>query len=215
MTSSDLDPSGRPRRGAEPNSRPVDGVARASPIATFEVASRRPDRRRRRRRRRSPRRRPAPVRRRATASAPSPRSTPAGRGRPADARAGGWASGSAATLTAGARQADGVTRPARRGNRRRTLPGKAGETVLIGWGDATERFGVAGADFVRGPLRAGPRGRRAAGRARGRPGLCARLDAPRPGHRAPSTTPSGACSACSTPSLSWPSSSRRSGSSTR
>ena len=29
----------------------------------------------------------------------------------------------------------------------RTLPGRAGETVLIGWDDATSKFGVAGADF--------------------------------------------------------------------
>ena len=29
----------------------------------------------------------------------------------------------------------------------RTIPGRTGETVLIGWSDATESFGVAGADF--------------------------------------------------------------------
>ncbi|MDQ6794842.1 MAG: FtsX-like permease family protein, partial [Chloroflexota bacterium] len=29
----------------------------------------------------------------------------------------------------------------------RTLPGRAGETVLVGWDDATSKFGVAGADF--------------------------------------------------------------------
>jgi putative ABC transport system permease protein len=29
----------------------------------------------------------------------------------------------------------------------RTIPGKTGETVLVGWSDATESFGVAGADF--------------------------------------------------------------------
>jgi putative ABC transport system permease protein len=29
----------------------------------------------------------------------------------------------------------------------RTLPGRAGETVLVGWADATSKFGVAGADF--------------------------------------------------------------------
>jgi putative ABC transport system permease protein len=41
----------------------------------------------------------------------------------------------------------------------RTLPGRAGETVLVGWSDATESFGVAGADFfaVRFSTGAGPR----------------------------------------------------------
>jgi putative ABC transport system permease protein len=41
----------------------------------------------------------------------------------------------------------------------RTLPGRAGETVLVSWSDATQSFGVAGADFfaVRFSADAGPR----------------------------------------------------------
>jgi putative ABC transport system permease protein len=43
----------------------------------------------------------------------------------------------------------------------RTLPGRTGETVLVGWSDATESFGVAGADFfaVRFDADAGVRAR--------------------------------------------------------
>ena len=43
----------------------------------------------------------------------------------------------------------------------RTIPGRTGETVLVGWTDATESFGVAGADFfaVRFASDAGARAR--------------------------------------------------------
>ncbi len=50
-----------------------------------------------------------------------------------------------ATLNAAA--VDGTTTPLRVvGIAERTLPGRGGEAVLVGWSDATDRFGVAGAD---------------------------------------------------------------------
>ena len=50
-----------------------------------------------------------------------------------------------ATLNAAA--VDGTTIPLRVvGIAERTLPGRGGEAVLVGWSDATDRFGVAGAD---------------------------------------------------------------------
>jgi putative ABC transport system permease protein len=50
-----------------------------------------------------------------------------------------------ATLNAAA--VDGTTTPLRVvGIAERTLPGRGGEAALVGWSDATERFGVAGAD---------------------------------------------------------------------
>ncbi len=50
-----------------------------------------------------------------------------------------------ATLNAAA--VDGTTTPLRVvGIAERTLPGRGGEAVLVGWSDATDRFGVTGAD---------------------------------------------------------------------
>ena len=97
----------------------------------------------------------------------------------------------------------------------RTLPGTVGEAVLVGWPDATAVFGVEGADVLAvrydARRRGDRRGRRSIGSPASRPSSRRRS----PGSPARSTTRSARSSACSTPSRSWPSSSRRSGSSTR
>ena len=50
-------------------------------------------------------------------------------------------------FTMNAAAADGTTAPLRVvGIAERTLPGRGGESVLVGWNDATNRFGVIGAD---------------------------------------------------------------------
>ena len=51
----------------------------------------------------------------------------------------------------------------------RTLPGKAGESVLVGWSDATALFGVQGADSFAVRFAPGALGRRPAGARGGRP----------------------------------------------
>ena len=95
------------------------------------------------------------------------------------------------------------------------IPGTAGEAMLVGWTDATDRLGVAGADVF--AVRFAPNAPDAAQDA-----LCGhgRRARPRGRHRstrsrAPSATRSAGSSACSMRSPSSPSSSPRSGSSTR
>ena len=96
----------------------------------------------------------------------------------------------------------------------RSLPGRTGEAMLIGWSDATETLGVAGADVF--AVRFAPDAPASARDAlRSRQPHSPSRSCRSTGSRAPSATPSGGSSACS---MRWPrsrSSSPRSASSTR
>ena len=97
----------------------------------------------------------------------------------------------------------------------RTLPGTGGETILVGWKDATAVARRHRRRRARGPLRARPRGRRPAGGRRAGHGVGARADAAQPRRDRRRRRPRSGSSACSTPSRSSRSSSPRSASSTR
>ena len=96
----------------------------------------------------------------------------------------------------------------------RSIPGRTGEAMLVGWTDATTHLGVAGADVFASasrPMRPRPRARRS----RPRPTASRSRSSRSTGSRARSAMRSGASSACS---MRWPPSrcsSPRSGSSTR